>query len=360
MILFRYVAWKTLGAFLGALVGVLAVFLAVDFVDNAPQLTGAGWIWPALELYANKSAVVVRQIAPAAMILGAAIAASGLRQTREWVALRALGLGPWRLAVPIMAVMLVAGLVLVVVHEAVGVHAADRAEEIRAERFGRKQDIRRREANRAPKRWFRGASGQRIYHLRGNLPGGGFENVTIYEVTPDFRLARRIDAERMRPVDGAWTLDEAEERSFQPDGTVTLVHDAERRIVLDEPPEAFAIAPGRPTQMRFPALVHQIGVRKRAGLPYADFEMERYNRIAYPFSGVPGAILALALALRRNRKGHVAAALLESVAVSLAFWSVQGVTVALALSGRVPAWVAAWAPHLIFFAAGVLAVRRSA
>jgi len=359
VIFFRYVAGKTLFAFLGALAGVLAVFLAVDFVDNAPQLGGEGWLWPALEMYANKTAVVVRQIAPAAMILGAAIAASGMRQTREWVAMRALGLGPWRLAVPIMAVMLLAGLVLLVVHEAVGVHAAERAEEIRAERFGRKQDIRRREAHRAPKRWFRGADGRRIYHLRGTLPGGGFENVTLYEVTPEFRLARRIDASRMRPVDGAWILDEVEERTFLPDGSIRLDRAAERRIVLDEPPEAFAIEPGRPTQMRFPTLVHQIGVRRRAGLPFADFEMERYNRLAYPFSGVPGALLALALALRRNRKGHVAAALLESVAVSLAFWGVQGVTVALALSGRVPAWVAAWAPHLIFFAAGVLAVRRA-
>jgi lipopolysaccharide export system permease protein len=360
VILFRHVAARTLQAFLGALAGVLAVFLAVDFVDNAPQLTGAGWLAPALELYANKAAVVVRQIAPAAMILGAAVATSGFRQTREWVAMRALGLGPWRLAVPVVLVALLSGVALVVLHEAVGVQAAERAEEIRAERFGRKQDVRRREAHRAPKRWFRGVNGQRIYHLRGTLPDGGFEHVTLYEVTPDFRLARRIDAGRMRPVDGAWTLEDAVERTFHPDGTLSLERSAVRRIVLDEPPEAFSVAPGRPTQLRFDTLVRQIGVRRRAGLPYADFVMERYNRLAYPFSGVPGALLALALALRRNRKGHVSAALLESVAVSLLFWGVQGVTVALALSGRVPAWVAAWGPNVLFFAAGVVAVRRTA
>jgi lipopolysaccharide export system permease protein len=360
VILFRHAMARTFFAFLGALAGVLALFLAVDIVDNSPRFEGAGWLWPALEMYANKSAVVVRQIAPAAMILGAGTAVSGFRRTREWVAMRAVGLGPWWLALPVTVVALLAGAALVVLHETVGVDAAERAEEIRVERFTRKSEVRRREAYRAPKRWFRGANGRRIYHLRGTLPGGGFERVTILEVTPDFRLARRIDARSMRPSASGWLLEEAVERTFLPDGTLAVERAPLRTLVLDEAPEAFAIEPGRPTQMRFPTLVHQIGVRRRTGQPYADYELERYNRLAYPFSGVPGALLAVALALRRNRRGHVSAALLESVGVSIVFWGAQGVTVALALSGRVPAWVAAWGPDLAFLVAGVFAVRRAA
>jgi len=45
--------------------------------------------------------------------------------------------------------------------------------------------------------------------------------------------------------------------------------------------------------------------------------------------------------------------------VSLVFWSAQGVTWALGLTGRVEPWLAAWAPDLAFLVAGVLAVRRS-
>jgi lipopolysaccharide export system permease protein len=90
-----------------------------------------------------------------------------------------------------------------------------------------------------------------------------------------------------------------------------------------------------------------------------DFQLERYNRLAYPFAGVPGALVALALALRRNRRGHVSSALVEAVGVSMAFWAVQGVSFALGLSGRVPPWVAAWAPNVLFLAAGLVAVRRT-
>jgi len=374
VILFLYAARRTLGAFAVALAGVVAIFLAVDFVDNSSAFSGPGVIRAVLELYANKTAIVVAQVAPAAMILGAAVAVSTFRNTREYTAMRALGLGPWRLAVPVLAVTFAAGLALMVVQDVWGVRAAERVEEIQAFRFGRGGDQRRYVESHAPKRWFRGQDGRRIYHLRGPEPDegaapaapaapttrdGALAGVTVLEISPDFQLTRRIDAVRMRPDGGAWVLDGVEDRTFLPDGTVRLERADARRYEFPEPPEAFAVVPGRPEQMRWKTLLSQLKVRRHLGLPVKQFELERYNRIAYPFAGVPGALLALALALRPSRKGHISAALLESVGVTLLFWATQGVTWALGNSGRVVPWVAAWAPDVLFLAAGVLAVRRT-
>jgi lipopolysaccharide export system permease protein len=359
VILFRYVARRTLVAMLGALAGVVALYLAVDFVDHSAGFTGPGWVPAALELYANKAAVVARQVAPAALLLGASVAVSGFRVTREWTAMRAVGLGPWRLAVPVLLVTFAAGLALVLLHDGVGVRAAERAEEINALRFGRGGDKRKFLAAREPKRWFRGADGRRIYYLRGHLPDGGFENVTVLEVDPAFRLVRRIDAERMRPAGEEWLLEEVEDRVFAKDGAMALTRADARRYRFDEPPEAFSVVAGRPAQMRWRTLVEQIALRRELGLETVEFELERDNRVAYPFAAVPGALIALALALRRNRKGHVSAALGEAVGVSLLFWAAQGVSWALALSGRVPTEVAAWAPNVLFLGAGIAAVRRT-
>ena len=98
---------------------------------------------PALELYANKAAVVAAQMAPAAMLLGGAIATSGLRQTREWTAFRSVGLGPWRVALPMVAAALLSAVLMGGLHDLVGVHAAQRAEEISANRFARGGSTRR-------------------------------------------------------------------------------------------------------------------------------------------------------------------------------------------------------------------------
>jgi lipopolysaccharide export system permease protein len=358
VILFRYVAARSLLATLAALAGVVAIYLAVDFVDNASAFTGPGWAWGVLELYANKSAVVAYQTAPAAVILGAAIAASGLRQTREWTALRSVGLGPWRLAAPMLAVALAFGVGMAVLNDVVGVRAAERAEELQATRFQRGGSARRWAATRQPKRWFRSPDGRRIYHLRGALPGGGFEGATVLEVTPGFALARRIDAAAMRPAERGWVLSDVEDRTFLPDGGVRLERAAERRYDFAEPPGAFALVPGRPSQLRLGVLTSQIGIRRELGQRVADFELERHGRGAAALIGLPAVLVALALALRPGRRGHVAAALLEAVGVSLALWSAQGVALAMGLSGRLPPGAAAWAPFLLFSTVGLLALRR--
>jgi lipopolysaccharide export system permease protein len=357
VILFRYAARRALLAMLGALAGVVALYLAVDFVDNSASWKGAGWQLAALELYANKAVVVARMVAPAAILLGASLSVSGFRATREWTAMRALGLGPWRLAVPVLAVAFGAGVVMVGIHDFVGVAAAQRAEELGALRFGRGGDTRRYLAAREPKRWFRGADGRRIYYLRGQTDGG-FKNVTVLEVDPAFHLVRRIDAERMRPAGAEWILDAVQDRTFAADGIMTLTRYETRRYQFDEPPDSFAIAPGRPNELRWGTLVRQIELRRRLGLSSVELELERENRIAYPFAAVPGVLLALALALRRNRKGHASAALGEAVAVSLLFWAAQGVSWALGMSGQVPAVVAAWAPNVLVGILGLAAVRK--
>jgi lipopolysaccharide export system permease protein len=359
VILLRYIGVKTWLASLAAFAGVITIFLSVDIVDNAGGFSGPGWFLSALELYANKAAVVAHQVAPAALLLGSALAVSGLRQTREWTAMRSVGLGPWRMAGPVLGAVALACLALVLFHEAWGVTATQRAEEIQATRFARGGAYRRWQATRQPKRWFRGADGKHVYHLRGVLPGGGFERVTVLTLSDDFQLTRRIDAGRMEPAeDGAWRLADVEERSFSLVGG-TFQKEPSRLVRFDEPPGSFDLLPGRPSQMSLAVLDQQISLRQRLGQPFVDFAIEQANRVAYPFAAVSGALLAVALALRRGRQGHVAAALLEAVGISLALWAAQGVCLGLGLSGRLTPMVAAWLPNVFFFAAGALAVRRT-
>ena len=359
MTLFRHVARRALVAFVASLTAVVGLFLVVDFAENANAFTGPGWVRAVLVLYANRAAVVAYQTAPAAMLLAAAITGSGLRRTREYTAMRALGLGPWRVAVPVLAVAALAAAGLTWMADAVVVGATSRADEIMELRFHRGGGF---ERSREPKRWFRGRDGHRIYHLRGTGEGGAFERVTVLEVTPEFRLARRIDAERMSPgpLAGEWVLSDVAERVFAADGTLSTGSYPSRTYRFDEPPGAFAVRPGRPTEMPRAVLREQAGLRRTLGLPAQDFDLEWQNRLAYPLAGIPAALVALGLALRRERKGHLTASLVESVAVSLVFWALQGVCWSLGTSGRLPPAVAAWAPDALFLVVGAYAVRRLA
>jgi lipopolysaccharide export system permease protein len=350
------VAARALAAFLGSLVAVIGLFLAVDFAENANVLRGEGWIVAAAELYANRAAEVGWQIAPAAMLLAAAITASGLRKTREYTAMRSVGLGPSRVVLPVVAVCALAAAVLAFFGDEIVVRARARADQIMAQKFGR-SDARAARAQQ-PKRWFRGKEGRRIYHLRGTGEGGAFERVTILELGEGFTLARRIDAASMIPgvEPGSWRLVDVEERGFVP--APTFERYEERTYRFDEDPASFALRSGLPSQLTRAALGEQVALRARLGLPSADYALEWHRRLSYPVAGIPAGLVALALALRRERKGHLTAALLEAVAVSFVYWAFDGVALSLGHSGRLGPAVAAWGPAALFLVGGVVAVRR--
>ncbi len=99
--------------------------------------------------------------------------------------------------------------------------------------------------------------------------------------------------------------------------------------------------------MRVPELREQIRARRGSGLSYTQFSLALHNRFAYPLAGIPAALLAVGLALRRGRKGHLTTAVVEGLVVSMALWGLMVVARTLVLAGRIPAGIAAWAPTAI-------------
>ena len=356
MTLFLHLARRAVLAFLGALLAVVVLFVAVEFAEGASAFQGEGALRDALRVYLYRAAAVAWQTAPAAMLLAASLVATGIRRTREYDAMRALGLGPWRVAAPVLVVALLVAGGMVVFDDLFAAGAAARADEIKASRGKGVATWSRWQERRT---WFRGRDGKRIYELRAAGPDGSFERVTVLELGPGFRLARRLDAARMLPgPQGDWILEDVEERRFLPGGDMSLDRAERRSYRFDEDPMAFAVRPGWPAQMRREVLAEQVAVRSRLGLPTSEYALEWHRKLAYPFAAVPASLLALALALRRGRKGFVTASLIEAVGVSLAFYGLQGLAWSLARSGKLPPGAAAWLPDAAFAMAGLWALRR--
>src|SRR5205085_11028058 len=123
--------------FFATLGGVVLIYLVIDFADRAHTYSGRAWGKAAAELYANKAAVVSYQLAPAALILAAALLVTLLQRRGELTALFALGVRPLRLATPVAAFAAVLGIALFWLGEKVVVRADARAEEIQVKRFNR-------------------------------------------------------------------------------------------------------------------------------------------------------------------------------------------------------------------------------
>ncbi len=352
-ILGRYIAFEYLKAFFGTLLAICAIYLVVEYVDRARIYTGEGWLPAVLELYANKGILFAYQLAPGAMLLAAGITLAGLRRRGEYTAMRALAIGPYALLVPLMAVCLsLVGGAMAMDEFLVG-RASIRVDAINTGRFKHWGDWR---LFYGETRWFRGK--RHIYHLRRGDADRGFEDVTVYAMSDGFKLSRRIDAARMEATEeGGWRFVDGSQREF--DGATSRLERFEERVMhFDEGPSAFRIAKGRPEQLSLGGLREQIALRQNLGLHAERYHLALHNKFASPLAGVPGVLLAFALALRPGRRGRLASVLAEGFLIIVALWGLLVMFKAAAFAGYVSAAVASWGPVVMLAAASGLALKR--
>jgi len=354
--LFLYVMRTYVRFAVGIFAAVLTVFLVVDFIDRARAYTGEGWVWDVMRLYGNKALVATQQLGPAALLLAAGATVSSLRKRGEVTALRALTFGPALLYLPIGLCAMVACLGLIAFDEKVVVTASRRVDEISTQRFNRWGDWR---LYYTPKQWFR--RGEHVFFLRSGSAEEGFRDVAVLTLTPQFKLERRLDAEAMYPLEGGtrWRLTGVVERTFRPDGRTAVRTLEEAEYELGVPARSFRIQPGRPEQLQVSALTEQIAARTEVGLASRQYALALHNRFAYPMAGVPAALLAVGLALRQTRRGHLTAAIVEGLLISVAMWGLMVVSRTLVMTERMAPAVAAWLPSMVLITvAAALWLRR--
>lgn len=346
-ILWRYLAGtyaKTAAATFGS---IIAVILVIDFADRAYSFKGAGWFVNMLRLYANLAVDLGYQAAPSAFLVAAGITVSAFRAQGELTGLYSLGYPPRRLIGAVLSAVALGCLGLLIIHEWVAVDAARRAEEIKVRDFRRPQNI---GAYFEQSQWFR--SGDWVYNLR-EREDGVFRNVTLYRLAPDFSLAERIDAATMSPGPEGWILEDASVATFEKGERIGLQTHPTFTMELAESPEDFHLRTGRPRHLHIGELLTQIQLRQRLGLEDLGYRQELYRRVAFPFSAVPASLVAVRLALRRNRKGHLAAALGEGIMLSLLLWTLFTIFQAFGLSGALSPAVSGLAPLVFFLLLGL-------
>lgn len=327
---------------------VMAVFLVADFGDRMKAFLEHPWR-DILELYFNKALVAAHQLGPAALLLAAGAGVSTLRKRGELTALRSLSFGPSAIYLPVALGAILGAAALVVFDEQVVTRAGARVDEITVNRFNVWGDWR---YHYERKRWFR--SGDEIFYLRRGDVETGFEDVTVLRLSPEFRIVSRLDAERMTFMEGKrWRLEKAVERRFLDDGSSTVEPQESAEKEFGVAASAFRIRPGRPEQMRVGELQEQIRARRNVGLPAQRFVLALHNRFSYPLMGFAAALVAVGMALRPGRKGHLTVALIEGLVVAVALWGLLVISKSLVLSERLAPALAAWMPFTLLMSAAV-------
>ncbi len=337
----RYVARLTAGLFVTLTLGVVTLFLVIDFGDWLRIYAGKPAADVAL-LYWYRSHVALVQFAPAALVLAAGLCVTVIRRRGEWTALRALGASPSTVVRPIMVVACTAALGLIAFQEFVVSQSGPNIDRVMVERFDRWGDFL---SVYSPRRWFK--VGDALLNVRGEQNPERLEDVRLFQMGASSQLVGWIEAGHLTWLtDGHWRADEATELRFEG----AQAHPGRQgsfELELPLRPEVTQLAVGRPEWLPLTVLQRQVGLMGAMQLPTEATRFAIHQRWAAPFAAVLAALIACLVGLKGQRSASVPRTLLEGAGLYGGLFVVGMISRSLAINGRLAPPLAAWLAPLV-------------
>ena len=210
----------------------------------------------------------------------------------------------------------------------------------------------------AGRQWLASVGNGRLYSYEFDEQAGVLSDLVIYELDDEAVHLRRVTTGKT----AVWTasnqllIKDAETVNLR-DMVVERQHEAETRVAGVDPPTVFRPTVDKPSQLSVLALTSYLKAAKQRGVDVSALAIALQRKYVNPFSVLVMAFIGMPLALAFGRRGAVVA-LCVAVAVSVAYWGVGGGFQQLGNHGLLPPEVAAWAPPVIFAAAGTYFLSR--
>lgn len=341
MRLFRYLLRGVLLRWVVALPVLVLTYLVFFLGDQGRLMAGrVGWA-AALKVGLLHVPMIVVQVIPVALMLGAVLAAVAWRQRGELEALAAFGAGPSRLWPPLIVAGLVSALVALAVDE-LAVPPCERA----ADRLQPGAVTSPLTGLAPPAGWFR--RGAWIFRLEG-------ERVTALRIETGFRLGERIDG----VADGG-TVRRAVRTRFSEQG---IRRERRDRVAL---PELAGVGRLRSTSrtraeaMAATDLSRHLDELRRAGQSRVADALVLHGKLAFPALGLVVALFACAFLRPAPGPVRPVRDLAWASVVLVGLWCALALGWLFARAGWISAAAGAWGPVLVggVVALAILCLRR--
>ena len=298
--------------------------------------------------------LVAVELFPATMLITVLITYALLARTNEAIAWWASGQSVYRLMMPGLLFAVAAGAGTWLVQEHLMPPANVRQEALRARiRGGQPRAI-----TGTGRQWLASIESRRLYSYEFDEQGGVLIEPTVYELDDNAVHLRRVTTGKL----GSWTannqllIKDAETVSLN-GMVVERQHEAETAIAGVDSPQVFRPTVDKPSQLSVVALRSYLKAAKQRGVDVSSLALALQRKYVNPFSVLVMAFIGMPLALAFGRRGAIVA-LCVAVGVSVAYWGIGGGFQQLGNHGLLPPEVAAWAPPVIFAAAGTYFLSR--
>jgi LPS export ABC transporter permease LptG/LPS export ABC transporter permease LptF len=342
---FIYFLWSLLTC--GTLFVLLTLFdLLDDIIRNQISVSSV------IDYFTFLTPQILMIVVPMSILLAILINFGILEKNSEITAMKAGGWSLYRIAIPIFLIASGFCISLFLMQDYVLPSANTQQEQIRNAIKGRPPQT----SWRLQRKWILGENG-RIYNYEYfDEKKDSFVNLNVYETDlTTVRILRRIHAARARIAsNGSWLLEDGWIRDYQSTQTgfrrisAEEIHFPEKAGYFER--EIFQ--PKESSKMTYLRLKSHIYYLRKSGYNATELQVELHKKVSFPVSCLVMALLGIPFSFSTGKKGAFFG-IGMSIAIAITYWGIAGLFEAMGAYGLLIPILAAWAPNILFGAAGL-------
>lgn len=282
---------------------------------------------------------------PISVLVSTLVTFGMMSRNNEITAIKSGGVSLYRVALPILAVAALLSVLAYLLLDFVLPYSNQRMAQIEARIKGKKPIP----VSAQQKLWLLGKGHYLLNFLSYDKDTKTLAQVQVFEMHPaEFRLTRRVYAQRARWDGQGWVFENGWMRSFTDDGQSTYTPIAQPiRLYYAERPQDFETEVKSPDQMTFAQLRRYLETIRNAGYAPEEFSVKLYTKTSWPVLSLVMALIALPFAFRIGKRGA-----LYGVGIALILGIVYWITFALFTKfgevGNLPPILSAWSANILF------------
>jgi len=350
-ILTRHLGGEYLKIYFLSLVSLEAIYLVIDSVEKIKDFLAHHAPWSLMgEFFAYRSIEIGFRVIPMAALLATILSLGIASKNHEITAIKAAGISLRRATFPIILFGLLLSGIELFLNIQIVPHAYQMTDIISEERIHQGKDW---SSSVRKNVWFRHGD-QEIFRIQRITDFGRIlRGVTIYHRTPGSELHWSISADRLLYENNQWIFHQGVRTLFHKDGTLTATAFGILPFPLDRKPDDFFIRKTHLSHLTYFELERYIDLMKANGLPHTNFTVLRDGIIAFPAASFLMVLFAIPFGIREGRQVGVARGFGVALLLSLAYWTLYSMGLALGRGGVVSPLLSAWFANIVVFIVGI-------
>jgi len=349
----RYIIFEIVKYLLVALMAVLCIFVAIDYLGTMDEFIDAHIsLWRAFEYVLYKIPFIATQAMPVVLLMAILIVFGLMSKNNELIIINSSGISIYALVKPVLLVSATAALLLFYLTEQVVPLTMQHSNAIKHREIRKTTNISVKKENI----WIKGT--HRITHIKYFDPASqSIFGFTRYFFDDEFRLVRRIDAQQGEYKTGHWVLHDSMDQQLDKSNdsyAVVLKPTLEEDLQLH--PEDFLRIVKKSEEMNFKELRQYVDKVESEGYDAKVYRVDLYAKSAYPFVCIIMGLVGIGLTARRRLNKGLPVSITLGICIGFLYWVFQSFCLSLGYGNVLPPLISAWIANCVFLCGGAVLV----